>query len=380
MSCADFCNYQRVRLKRQAGQFKDVAIESLTLCIELFNRPSETARHHAVIMMLAHSFEMLLKAIIFQARGTVREKGDNLSHSLKQCIDISVDSLRILSPGERVLLLAVKQDRDCATHDVITMSEDLLWVHMRSGISTFRRLLHDQFAVELTELLPGRVIPVSAAPPSDLALLVESELTSILALIEPGKRRFADAAARLRPLLSLDGSVTGRSDQPTEPEVARAARHLREGQDWRAVLPGLACLSIATADGASDSQEVVLRIGTDANAMPVRRAAPNESGALAYRGVSPFDEFGIKLSKFGEKLGLGVNEGYAIIRALKLKEDDRAYFVRLNGSGNVIYQGLSARALALARAALQDPSFDLEAATREYNRRNSSGRGTTAKD
>jgi hypothetical protein len=362
-----------VRLKRQAGQFKDVAIGSLTLSIELFNRPSETARHHAVIMMLAHSFEMLLKGIIFQARGTVRDKGDNLSHSLRQCIDISVDSLGILTPGERVLLLAVKQDRDCATHDVITMSEDLLWLHMRSGISTFRRLLRDRFALELTELLPGRVIPVSAAPPTDLASLVESELASILILVEPGKRRFAEAAARLRPLLSLDGSVTGRSDQPTEPEVARAARHLREGQDWRVVLPGLARLSIATAEGADDAQEVILRIGSDPDGMPVRRAAPNESGALAYRGVSPFDEFGLKLSKFGERLGLCINEGYAIIRALKLKEDDRAYFVRRNSSGNVIYQGLSARALELGRAALKDPQFDLAAATREYNGRNSRG-------
>jgi hypothetical protein len=69
--------------------FKDTAIESLTLSIELFNRPSPLARDHAVVMMLAHSFEMLLKAIIFQKRGTVRDKGEGLSHSLNRCIEIS---------------------------------------------------------------------------------------------------------------------------------------------------------------------------------------------------------------------------------------------------------------------------------------------------
>ncbi len=366
---AAFDTLPRMRLKRQATMFKAVSVESLTLSIELFNRPSALARDHAVIMMLAHSFEMLLKAVIFQKRGTVRDKGDNLSHSLNRCIDICADSLEIIRPGERTLLLAIKQDRDCATHDVITMSEDLLWIHMRGGITTFERLLRDVFEEELTNLLPGRVIPVSATPPSDLGVLVEAELLDIKTLLEPGKRRTAEVAARLRPLLSLDGSATGRSDQPTEPEVAKAERHLRKGMDWRLVFPGLAQLSFEAPGPNEGAQEVVLRIGKDPASLPVRRANPGETGALAYRGVSPFDEYGIKLSGFGEKLGVGVNEGYAIIRELKIKEDQRAYFIQRNASGNVVYQGLSARALELGRRALEDPNFDLQAVTHAYNRR-----------
>lgn len=364
-----------MRLKRQAAMFKAVAIESLTLSVELFNRPSGLAREHAVIMMLAHAFEMLLKAIIFQQRGTVRDRGDNLSHSLNRCIDICVDDLQSISREERTLLLAVKQDRDCATHDVITMSEEMLWVHMRGGITIFRRLLKDEFSEELTELLPGRVIPVSATPPSDLGALVESEMRSIKEMLQPGKRRTAEAAARLRPFLSLDGSVTGRSDQPTESEVTKAERQLRDGQAWREVFPGLAQLSIGSAYPGQDAQEVVLRIGKDADAVPVRRAAPGETGALAYRGISPFEEFGIKLSEFGNKLGVTRHEGYAIVRHLNLKDDERAYFVKRNKSGNVVYQGLSARALELGRRALADPEFDLAAVTAAYNQRNRRARG-----
>lgn len=358
-----------MRLKRQASMFKEVAVESLTLCIELFNRPSAIAREHAVIMMLAHSFEMLLKAIIFQRRGRVRDKGDSLTHSLSRCIDICVADFQIVQPGERTLLLAVKQDRDCATHDVIAMVDDMLWVHMRGGISVFRRLLRDEFEQDLTALLPGRVIPVSAAPPEDLELLVERELANISELLKPGRRRTAEANARLRPLLSLDGSVTGRSDQPTELEVAAAERQLRAGTEWRAVFPGLAQLSIESADPDHDAQEIVLRIGKNPDGVAVRRALPGEPGALAYRGVSPFDEFGIKLSMFGEKLGVSRTEGYAIIRELGIKDDDRSYFVQRNSSGNVVYQGLSARALELGRAALADEGFDLAEATRAYNRR-----------
>ena len=347
--------------------FRDTAVESLTLSIELFNRPSPLARDHAVIMMLAHSFEMLLKAIIFQKRGTVRDKGEALSHSLNRCIEISVSDLKVITADERTLLGAIKQDRDCATHDTIVMSEDLLWVHMRAGVSLFRRLLADEFEQNLSEVLPGRVIPVSASPPSDLGLLVENELQGIKDLLAAGRRRTAEAAARLRPLLSLDGSATGRTDQPTDTEVRRAERAIRAGADWRKVLPGLASLSIALATPNSDAQEVVLRVGKGNDAVPVRRARLGEEAeALAYRGVSPFEEYGIKLSEFGEKLGLGVTEGYAIIDALNIKDDDRAYFVRYTKSGNIMYQGLSARALELARQALSDDRFDLQKARRDY--------------
>jgi len=350
--------------------FKDVAVESLTLSIELFNRPSALAREHAVVMMLAHSFEMLLKAIIFQRRGSVRDKGEALSHSLNRCIDIGVDSLKVVQPDERTLLLAIKQDRDCATHDVIAMSEDMLWIHMRGGITIFSRLLHDEFGDDLTDLLPGRVIPVSAAPPSDLGKLVESELASITELLQPGKRRTAEAGARLRPFLSLDGSVTGRSDQPTEAEVAAAERQLRSGSNWRVVFPGLAQLSIVAPAPGADAQEVVLRIGKSPDAIPVRRAVSGDEEALAYRGVSPFEEFGIKLSNYGSKLGLTRQQGYALLWELQIKDDERAYFIKLNASGSVVYQGLSARALELGRAWLGSPPNDIAEVTARFNRRN----------
>jgi hypothetical protein len=282
-------------------------------------------------------------------------------------IEISPSDLNVISSDERTLLGAIKQDRDCATHDTIVMSEDLLWVHMRAGLSLFRRLLADEFEQSLSEVLPGRVIPVSASPPQDLRLLVDNELQEIKKLLATGRRRTAEAAARLRPLLSLDGSATGRTDQPTETEVHRAERAIRAGVDWRKVLPGLASLSIAPATSDGDAQEVVLRVGQGKDAVAVRRAGPGEEAeALAYRGVSPFEEYGIKLNEFGKKLGLSVTEGYAIVDALNIKDDDRAYFVRYTKSKNIMYQGLSARAIELAKRALADDSFELEKVLRAY--------------
>lgn len=250
------------------------------------------------------------------------------------------------------------------------MSDDLLWLHLRSGVTLFERLLRDEFHRELTDVLPARSLPTNTHPPDDLRALVERELSAIRVLLAPARRRSAEAAARLRPLLSLDGSVTGREDQPTGVEVSRAARALREGGDWRTIMPGLATLEIARAAPGSDAQEVVLRIGKDQNGIPVRRARPEETDeALAYRGVSPFEEYGVKLSEFGARLGLSRYQGQALIYDLGLKDDERAYFIKRNASGNVVYQGLSARALELGREALAQDDFDIGAVVSRYTRR-----------
>ena len=307
---------------------------------------------------------MLLKAIIFQARGTVRDKGDELTHSLGRCIAIAADDLHVLTKDERALLSALKQDRDCATHDSIVMSEQLLWVHMRSAISVIRRLLRDELQQDLTALLPGRVIPVSTEPPHELHALVEDELATIATLVAPGTRRGPEARARLRPLLSLDGAATGRVDPPTEAEVSRAESALRKGVEWKRVLPGLATLSVSPVAPGGDAQEVVLRVGQGADSIAVRKAKPGEE-ALAYRSMDPFEEYGGRLSKYGEKLGLTQQQGYALIDHLAIKDDDAAYFCRRTKNGNVQYQGLSARAYDLGRKALQS-GIDIDEITHAY--------------
>ncbi len=352
--------------------FRAAATESMTLAVELFNRPSPVARHHAVVMMAAHSFEMLLKALIFQKRGSVREPGTEDSFGLQRCIDIAADDLNVLTAEERVVLQALKQDRDAATHDIIVMGEELLWVHMRSAVTIFQRLVRDVLGGG-DEALPARVLPVSAAPPGDMGVLIDQEIAGIRQLLQPRRRRTAEAAARLRPLLALDGSVTGRSDPPTDKEVARAERGIRDGTDWRTLLPGLASLQ-GRNHPHSEAAELVLQIGKAADAVPVRAAKPGEeTTALAYRRSSPFDEFSIKLTELGPRLGLNQHQGQAIIEHLRLKDDDRAYFVRLTRNGNIQFQGLSARALHLARQAL-DNGLDVDEVTRAYNQRRTKAR------
>lgn len=346
-----------MKVKRRTHQLKKSAIESLCLAIELFNRPSQVARDQSVMLMVAHSFEMLLKAIIFQKRGTIRDKGEQYTYSFGRCINLAHSELSLLDTADLPMLWAIKQDRNAAAHDTVAFSEDMLWLHVRSAVTIFARLLSAAFKEDLPAAIPSRAIPISALPPTDARAVVEREMQDIAAMLKPGLRQGENAKARIRPLLALDGAVTGREEAPTEIELDRAVMAFRQNKKWDEVFPGLATLEIATTPGAG-AQEVSLRISKAGEGPVVRLAKPGEeTGALLYRKSDPFDEYGIKLSEFGAKLGVSQSDGYALTWYMKLKDDPAAYYCRKTKAGNIQFQGLSARALELARKEIARPSF-----------------------
>ncbi|MGI8794733.1 MAG: hypothetical protein ACR2H3_16420, partial [Acidimicrobiales bacterium] len=53
-----------------------------------------------------------------------------------------------------------------------------------------------------------------------------------------------------------------------------------------------------------------------------------------------FQEFNIRLSEFGQKLGLGRQAGLALVWNLDLKDDNRAYYVKKTDRGNIVYPRL----------------------------------------
>lgn len=352
-------------MKRKTSLLRQSAIDSLSLTIELFNRPSPTGRDHAVPLLLGRSFEILMKAVIYEREGSIQDPDEPGTISLLRCINLFDSKFGLVSPAERVILLAVKQHRDAAAHDHVAMSEQFLWLHLRSSVSLFRKVMSEELDLDLEDAMPSRVLPISARPPDDFEQLVDEEVAAVRALLAPRKRQSALARARLRPILSLDASATGRAELPSDQEVGRAEKSLRSGADWRRVFPGLTQLAVVS--GPSEGvREIGLRLTTSGEGVPVRRARPGEEDeALLYRGVSPFEEFGIKLSSFGERLEIGRTEGYALIDHLEVKSDPQSYFVRYTSSGNIKFQGLSARALERGRAALQE-GIDLSVIKQEY--------------
>lgn len=361
-------------MRRKARDLKDTAIESLTLAVEVFNRPVPTARVHASVLMTAHALEMILKAAIYQRRGRIRDRGDDYTYSLDRCIRIARDDLNIIREDEAAIVRAIKQDRDTAAHDTIQMSEELLWTHVRSLVSVFARLLRDEIGEELGEALPAKVLPVTVNPPTDLGLTFDKEIEQIKKLLMPGTRKQAAARSRLKPLLALDASASGRSETPSEHEVNRAQQRIKQGRDWRTVMPGLASLQIGEGPG-DHYQEVSLRLSRDPQGVPVRRAqADEESEALIYRELNVFDKYGIKLSDFGRRLGLNREEGLALVHDLGLKQDPECFYIRRTAAGNPEFQGLSHVALERAREAL-DQGLDVQAAKKRYQQAKGTRRG-----
>lgn len=358
-----------MRVRRKTALLKTAAGESLSLAVEIFNRPVATARDPAVLVLLGHAFEMLLKAVVYQHRGRIRDPGDRYTYTFPKLINICRSEITAVDDDDVPMLWALKQDRDAAAHETVAMSDDLLWLHVRSAVTIFSRILKAQFGEELLDLIPARVVPVSAMPPHDAAAVVQREMEEIAKLLAPKTRRADEARSRIRPLLALDGSVTGREEPPAEIEIDRAVKAIRAGRDWRTVFPGVAQVKISKAP-TPGSQEITLRVTRKGEGLAVRRAKGEEGdAALLYAGVDPFNEFPIKLSEFGSKLGRSRYEGQAVLWRLNLKDDERAYYEKRRPNGSIIYQGLGARAIHLAEQAMAKDDFDLDAVVKAYSKR-----------
>lgn len=71
-------------MKRKTADFLERAKDSLVLGIEMFNRPADTGRVEAVLLLLNHSFEMLLKAIVLEKTGRIRGKREKYNYGFEK--------------------------------------------------------------------------------------------------------------------------------------------------------------------------------------------------------------------------------------------------------------------------------------------------------
>ena len=85
-------------MKREAKLLLQKATDSLLLGIEQFNKPFDTGRVEAVLILLDHSLEMQLKAAIVERGGRIKEKGEPQTigfdnHTAAKHDAISIDAL-----------------------------------------------------------------------------------------------------------------------------------------------------------------------------------------------------------------------------------------------------------------------------------------------
>ena len=335
------------RLKKNVGPLLDRSIESLTLAVEIFNRPSEVARTHAVLILLQHSFELLLKAWILERTARIHDPAGKYSYTFARCLTMATEELKILTSDERSTLAILDAQRDQAAHYYAEVSEDLLYVHAQSAVTLFDKFLRKTFAVSLGSRMPTRILPVSSRPPRDLIALFDVELAEVDRLLELGKRRGAKAAARLRSVLAFAAGAREEFDRVSEHELSAAITRRRHGEAWELILPEVTQLRLST-DGSG--VPISMRISKDAPAA-VQVAKPGEEvvGTLLKQEVNVWDKFNMSRDDLAEKLDLSGPRTHALIYELAIQDDGECY--RELKRKRQIFKGYSLKALERLREA-----------------------------
>lgn len=131
-------------MKRRTRKLRDTGVESLTLAVEMFNRPLPVARTQGVLLNLQHAFEMLFKALIWEDRRRIQPPGSGKSFSFKKCLGI-LGSMGLLSEDEKITAATIDAQRDSVQHQGADVTEERLYVAAMSGLRLFDELLHRGF-------------------------------------------------------------------------------------------------------------------------------------------------------------------------------------------------------------------------------------------
>ncbi|MGH3437384.1 MAG: DUF3644 domain-containing protein [Pseudonocardiaceae bacterium] len=307
-----------MKLKQECRVLKQKALDSLIFTIEVFNSPHEAGRATRVLLHLQHSFEMLLKAALVQSgdkRVLDRETGRSIG--FKKCVSYAAESSIVkLEDTDAGTLRAIDAMRDDEQHWFNIVSEQLLYLHARAGVTLFDNLLQRVFGEHLADRLPGRVLPLSVDPPRDLVLVLDEEYAQIAALLQPGRRAGHEARARLRTMLAMEAHVDPDA-RVSDKDVTRVERGIRDLNPRDQVFPRLE--EIATA---IDGEGVNLTVHfTKKQGAPVRYVADESVPAAGIRTVDLLKKYHRPPKELAAALGISASRSTALRRHLRVDED-----------------------------------------------------------
>lgn len=347
--------------RRVVRELKSRGIESLTLAIELFNRPAECLRADGVLILLHHALEMLLKAAIYEKRGRLHEPRSRETYKCLKCVAIAQSDLGIVSSSNATYLRILSGLRDHSVHYYHVLSEGMLYVQAQAGVTTFGDILRAAFGESLADYLPARVLPISTQPPADLHMLMDDQFSHVAAMLASGRRQRAKASAIVRPYMVMDSNVDAEGEQPTEAEVDRALDRLAGGARWQDVFPGVARLN-AEAEGTGLNLTIRL---TKREGMPVHIVKPDDAEPgtpVVLKRVNELDYYNLGLTEVAMKVGITAPRAWAVIHYLDLQADLDCFKELRIGSQR--YKRYSQKAVERLREAI--PSLDMDEVWRTH--------------
>jgi hypothetical protein len=341
-------------MKKEARLLKAKAVASLLLSIDHFNRLSDVGRVESVLILMDHSFEMLLKAAILTKGGRIREPRHVNTIGFDACVRRGLSSEGFLSEDQALALQTINGLRDAAQHHLLELSEGQLYLHAQSGVTLFRDLLRDVFDESLTALLPERALPISTIAPIDPISMFAEEIEEVRRLLAPGRRRHAEATAKLRGLAIVDGALQGEFIQPSERQLAKLGEKLMSGTTFDDLFPGISAVSYNTVgEGADVSLRITKQEGIPVHLVP--EGTPS-AGVIAIRRVDELGFYNLSHGDLARKLKLTPNKTTAAIAILDLKDDldcSKAFKI-----GRSVFQRYSQKAIERIEALVDEHGTD----------------------
>ena len=312
-------------MKREVRLLKQKADSSLLLSVEHFNRPWDTGRTHAVLMLLDHSFEMLVKAAIIHRGGRIRQGREKNTIGLDICIRraLSDSSIRFLTREQALVLQTINGLRDASQHYLVDLSEQQLHLHAQSGLTLFGDILNEVFGDPISTVLPARMLPISTVAIREPLLLFRDELDEVKALLAPGSRRSAEAHSRLRSLAVVDGALSGEFVQPSEGDLRRIGERIRGGETLDDIFPGICGVEYRVdGTGVQLSLRISRKKGVPVSLVP--EGTPG-AGVVAVKRVDEGGFYNLSHRDLSRHVGLTTSKTTAAIQVLDLKTDPECF-------------------------------------------------------
>jgi hypothetical protein len=339
---------------KEAKLLKDKAVNSLLLSIDHFNRVSDLGRIEAVLIFLDHSFEMLLKAAILKKGGKIREPRQKETIGFDKCVRKALSDTIFLTAEQALVLQSINGLRDAAQHHLLELSESQLYFHAQSGVTLFRDILREVFQEDLVQVLPDRVLPISTISLTDPLTMFSSEAEEVRKLLLPGKRKRAEAAARLRGIAIVDCALQGIFVQPSEAELKRLGQRLVKDETFAEVFPGIGSINFTTeGEGPKLSLRITKKEGIPVTIVPEGTAG---SGVVAIKRVNELGFYNLGHHDLAKKVGLTTNKTTAAIALLGLKSDPNCF--KEIAIGKVKYQRYSQGAITKIKNLIDEKGAD----------------------
>jgi hypothetical protein len=330
-------------MRRETRSLHRKAVDSLILGVDHFNRAWARGRTEAVLIFLDRAFELLLKAIIVHKGGKIRGERHDLTIGFDGCLRkcLSDEPIKCLTEDDALSLQNLNSLRDAAQHYLVELPEHLLYIYAQAAVTLFIRVTRDVLARPLRDDVPMRVVPLCPSPPKDLGSVLDVEFADIRRMIAPGSRKRLDAKARLRAFAVLQSSLDGMKSQPSDRDLDTAVKKIQEGQEWRAIFPGVATLMIdPDADGPGLSIRITRNRGEKVQLVS---ADTPDATVVAVKRVNELDYYSLGMRDLEKKIGAPQAKILLLMKRDKMQANPD-YF-RLIKIGRTQHKRYSAKAL-----------------------------------